>query len=711
MTEEVQRHTVHTLIFRSLKRTHDMFRSDHFALPPVDPEAERIRRKCKESDMFAGMDEAQTKLHPHLPIPKRTLAIEAPRIKSENNAELPNSSVVPVSPSIKSEQSEQVPSMSALAGLSGRADIGVMGFAKPKWHAPWKLMRVISGHQGWVRCIAVDTTNQWFVTGANDRVIKIWDLASGNLKLSLTGHVSTVRGVEVSARMPYLFSCGEDRQVKCWDLEQNKVVRHYHGHLSAVHALSLHPTIDVLVTCGRDSTARVWDIRTKTNVFTLTGHTNTVTSVLCQKFEPQIVTGSQDSTVRLWDLRKGVTKATLTHHKKSVRALAAHPSVRMFASASPDSIKEWKGSNAVYVQTLTGHNTIINALAVNDDGVLVSGGNNGTMHLWDWMTGYNFQRLQAPVQPGSMENEAGINALCFDRSGSRLISAESDKTIKIFKEDDEAMIAFNLLCKCRGTRFSSAVRTYIRKSEAAKIHKRLVSPDVITHETDAKWLAISKNFKTAETLERFPVEKLYSIEDLFNAKFHLGHKEGSLDPRMRPFLYGSRLGHLIFDLDQASALLGDALNFVAHVAARDGIILFVTRHPATIYLVEKAAKEVHEFSHCRPWQPGLFTDANNHYGAVTRLPDLVVVTHTRDGAIGPHPVIRDAAKMLIPTVAIVDSDCDPNLITYPVPGNDDSSSSVQLFLNLISKAISMGKTQKESSLVSSEKLHLQAGAD
>lgn len=53
--------------------------------------------------------------------------------------------------------------------------------------------------------------NQWFATGAGDRVIKVWDLASGELKLSLTGHISTVRGLAVSSRHPYLFSCGEDK--------------------------------------------------------------------------------------------------------------------------------------------------------------------------------------------------------------------------------------------------------------------------------------------------------------------------------------------------------------------------------------------------------------------------------------------------------------------------------------------------------------------
>ena len=69
-------------------------------------------------------------------------------------------------------------------------------------------------------------------------MIKIWDLASGELKLSLTGHISTIRGLAASDRHPYMFSCGEDKMIKCWDLETNKVIRHYHGHYSGVYSLS-----------------------------------------------------------------------------------------------------------------------------------------------------------------------------------------------------------------------------------------------------------------------------------------------------------------------------------------------------------------------------------------------------------------------------------------------------------------------------------------
>ena len=72
---------------------------------------------------------------------------------------------------------------------------------------------------------------------------------------------------------------------------------------------------------------------------------------------------------------------------------------------------------------------------------MVSGGDNGTLHFWDWRTGYNFQRMQPPVQPGSLDSEAGVFALGFDHSGTRLISCDGDKTIKMYKEDDTAVSA------------------------------------------------------------------------------------------------------------------------------------------------------------------------------------------------------------------------------------------------------------------------------
>ena len=90
------------------------------------------------------------------------------------------------------------------------------------------------------------------------------------------------------------------------------------------------------------------------------------------------------------------------------------------------------------MQNFDGHNAVINSLAVNEDNVLFSGGDNGSMSFWDWKTGYRFQSIDTAAQPGSLDAEAGIMASTFDRTGLRLLTGEADKTIKVWKQDEEA---------------------------------------------------------------------------------------------------------------------------------------------------------------------------------------------------------------------------------------------------------------------------------
>ncbi|KAJ3325460.1 hypothetical protein HDV06_004319 [Boothiomyces sp. JEL0866] len=361
-------------MLKNLKRTHDLFGDSYNGETIV---GRRLKITSKILDEYKDLGELPEHVERKFKKPASN-ALVVHKEKEESKEPLFNNS----QQLIKIKESRKMP--------------------KPDWHPPWKLMRVISGHTGWVRCIDIDPSNEWFATGASDRMIKIWDMASGTLKLSLTGHISTVRGVAISDRHPYLFSCGEDKQIKCWDLEYNKVIRHYHGHLSGIYSLALHPTLDVLVTGGRDSTARVWDMRTKNQIFALTGHINTINAIQTNGVDPQIITASADSTIKLWDLTAGKAFTTLTHHKKGVRSLAMHPNVFSFTSGSTDNIKQWQLPN----------------------------GDNGSMYFWDWKTGYNFQTNQAIAQPGSLENEAGIFASTFDKSGSRLLTCEADKTIK-----------------------------------------------------------------------------------------------------------------------------------------------------------------------------------------------------------------------------------------------------------------------------------------
>ncbi|TKR69546.1 hypothetical protein L596_021690 [Steinernema carpocapsae] len=430
-------------VFRSMKRSRDMFfhhRDEYPEFPDIDEHYRQVKMKTEYKNIVAlAAETKRRKEEEALNLPKNEPVIAIGEPTNDSGAQLsiagPSSSgsdvgtkksVAVVASASKGPQDNTVRAM-----LPSRAPMVV----KPKWHAPWKLYRVLSGHTGWVRSVDVEPGNEWMVSGGADRIIKIWDVATGKLRLSLTGHISAVRAVKVSPRHPFIFSAGEDKQVKCWDLETNKVVRHYHGHLSAVQDLAIHPTLDILVTCARDSTARVWDMRTKAQIHCLGGHSSTVAAVQCQSINPQVITSSHDSTIRLWDLVAGRSVVTLTNHKKAVRALTLHPTLRMFGSASPDNIKQWKCPDGEFYQNLSGHNAVINSLVCNEDGVLVSGADNGTMQFWDWNSGFCFDKQTTKVQPGSIDSEAGIYSMCFDQSGTRLITAEADKTIKMYKED------------------------------------------------------------------------------------------------------------------------------------------------------------------------------------------------------------------------------------------------------------------------------------
>ena len=90
------------------------------------------------------------------------------------------------------------------------------------------------------------------------------------------------------------------------------------------------------------------------------------------------------------------------------------------------------------MQNFEGHNAIINTLSVNEDNVMFSGGDNGSISFWDWKTGHRFQQTESVAQPGSLEAEAGVMSSIFDQTGLRLIVGEADKTIKIWRPDENA---------------------------------------------------------------------------------------------------------------------------------------------------------------------------------------------------------------------------------------------------------------------------------
>ena len=221
-----------------------------------------------------------------------------------------------------------------------------------------------------------------------------------------------------------------------------------------------------------------------------------------------------------------------------------------------------------------------------------------------------------------------------------------------------------------------------------------------------------------------------TMRDLLEAGLHFGHETKWWNPRMRPYIYGSRSGIHIVDLNQTLPLFRDALNFISRLGAEGKTILFVgTKRQAQEVIASEAAR-VEAFYVNHRWLGGLLTNfqtirksiakfqelreitENADQGGFSnkawsrldkrrrrmektlsgiekmdRLPDAVCIVDPKNEMIA----VQEAKKLKIPIVAIVDTDCDPDLIDYVIPGNDDALRAIRLFAQRIASAFEDGR--------------------
>ena len=334
--------------------------------------------------------------------------------------------IIPVDPEMLKEAAESAKRKEVEANLAN----------KP----PWVLKRVQGGHDGRVRCLAMEPKGQWFASGSSDTIIKIWDLATGRCRLDLVAHKEAVRGVAISALSPYMFSCSDDHSVLNWDLETNAVTRNFHGHLSAVYTVNTHPSQEnIIVTGGRDATVRVWDIRSRKDAMRFEGHTGSVLCSAVQRSEPQIISGGDEGFVYMWDLVAGKAMTRMTRHKKPVRAVAPHPVENTMVSVGADEARKWRLPSGDFYCNL---NTMPHApqgvwscasISPTKD-VLFTGSEDGAMRFYDYASHSMYQGGSTKDAKGTVLGEGGILASTFDVTGTRLFTAEGDKTIKMWQE-------------------------------------------------------------------------------------------------------------------------------------------------------------------------------------------------------------------------------------------------------------------------------------
>lgn len=226
----------------------------------------------------------------------------------------------------------------------------------------------------------------------------------------------------------------------------------------------------------------------------------------------------------------------------------------------------------------------------------------------------------------------------------------------------------------------------------------------------------------------------FTMRQLLEAGVHFGHQTRRWNPKMDSYIFGVRNGVHILDLQQTVPLLHQALTALHDVAASGGRVLFVgTKRQASELVADSAQRSGQYFVNHR-WLGGMMTNWKAVSGSIKTLnsleenlsdenlgltkKEILQLTRRRDklhralGGIkdmGGVPniliiidtnkediAVLEARKLGIPVIAIVDSNCDPELIDFPIPGNDDAIRAINLYCDLFSRAILDG-LQKEMS--------------
>jgi small subunit ribosomal protein S2 len=252
--------------------------------------------------------------------------------------------------------------------------------------------------------------------------------------------------------------------------------------------------------------------------------------------------------------------------------------------------------------------------------------------------------------------------------------------------------------------------------------------ETVSHET--------KNESSQNSLAGFKLGELeISIEQMLKSGVHFGHKKSNWSPKMKPYIFTAKGNVSIIDLEKTAALLEKAVEFAKGVVGNGGKIIFVGTKPQAQQLIKEMAELTEMPYVSNRWLGGTFTNfgeikkrikylneqeekvvkgelekytkyeqlmfkkeierMNEKMGGIKRmenLPQAIFVADAKENIAA----IKEARRKKIPIIGIIDTNVDPDLADYPIPGNDDALSSLKYIVGIIAKAVKEVKAEAKS---------------
>jgi WD40 repeat protein/serine/threonine protein kinase len=301
---------------------------------------------------------------------------------------------------------------------------------RPKNKSP----ETLAGHSDEAWSVAFSPRDNLLATGSDDttdsRTIKLWDAATGQLRLGWNGGPGTVSSLAFVADGATLASAHlAAGEIRLWETATGRRLKTLEGHTGKVRTLAFRRRGDRLASAGEDTTIRLWDGATGEPILTLKGHTDQVRQVVFSPNGNTLASASNDGTVRLWDVTTGRLLHVL-HDSVELTAVGFSPDGSMLAATDElGTILFWDVRTNSLIRRLHSGDRSPRSLAFSPDGrTLAVAGEARSIRLWDPLIGQDLLSLEG--------HPAQINALAFSHDGRTLASCSHDGAVKLWRSEE-----------------------------------------------------------------------------------------------------------------------------------------------------------------------------------------------------------------------------------------------------------------------------------
>lgn len=230
-----------------------------------------------------------------------------------------------------------------------------------------------AGTDSYVRAVCFSPDGNWLITGAEDHVVKVWDVRNRKVKHRLVGHGTDIYSVDASANSQFIISGSGDKKAKLWSLETGKLLSTLGGEFGptdGITSVSVSPTSQHVAAGSLDKIVRVWDVESSRLVRQFEGHRDSVYSVAFSPDGRMLLSGSLDKTLKLWNLAASQPSTqcqlSFTGHKDFVLSVAFSPNGRWLISGSKDrTVQFWDPRQSTMCLMLQGHKNSVISIAHN----------------------------------------------------------------------------------------------------------------------------------------------------------------------------------------------------------------------------------------------------------------------------------------------------------------------------------------------------------